>query len=159
MTIRSILAVLGGFVIFYVLHSMMELMLVQAVAPAPLENINDYLAVRNRPDVALAQFGLVAVAALLDGYMTGKIAGRQELQHAGAGAAVLAVMLYQTFSGEGALPLSWPVQAGLLIVAMAAITAGAYVRGRARMLLQEPASSPTSQPASRPTESDPRSES
>ena len=131
---RSAIAVLGGFLIFYVLYGMMETTLVRAFAGAPIENLASYLAVRNRPLMGAAQFVIVPFAALLAGYMTAKIATAHEMAH-GACAAVLvgAALLYNLVTADAA-PRSIALRALLVVTAVAALSSGAYVRGQARIL-------------------------
>jgi hypothetical protein len=131
---RSILAVFGGFAIFYVLYGMLETTLVRTVAGTPIQDVAGYLAVRNRPGITSAQFALVPLAGLLAGYMAGRIAGLRELFHGSAAALFVAGLLIQGFMTSDLAPHSVLLRALLVLVGMAAVITGAYIRGRARIL-------------------------
>jgi hypothetical protein len=131
---RSILAVFGGFAIFYVLYGMLETTLVRTVAGAPIQDVAGYLAVRNRPGITAAQFVLVPLAGLLAGYMTGRIAGLREPFHGAAAALFVGGLLIQGFMTSDLAPHSVLLRALLVLVGMSAVMTGAYVRGRARIL-------------------------
>jgi hypothetical protein len=131
---RSVLAVFGGFVIFYVLYGMLETTTVRALAGAPITDVAGYLAVRNRPGVAAAQFALVPLAGLLAGYMTGRIAGIREVFHGAAAAMFAGGLIIQGFMTSDVAPHALALRALLVVVAAAALIIGAYVRGQARIL-------------------------
>jgi hypothetical protein len=73
---RSILAVLGGFVVFQVLTQLLELTLVAVVAVGPPADEAAYLAVRNRPGVLVAT-GRRRVRRRTAGGLHGRQGGRQ----------------------------------------------------------------------------------
>lgn len=131
---RSILAVFGGLAVFYVVYSMLETTLVRTLAGGPIQDIAGYLAIRNRPGVATAQFALVPVAGLLAGYMSGRIAGMRELFHGAAVSLFIASLLIQGFMTSDLAPYSVLLRALLVVIGVAATMAGAYVRGQARIL-------------------------
>ena len=71
---------------------------------------------------------LTTVAAgLMAGYLTAKIAGAREVAHGGATAGLVAASMIV----QPALPLAARIL--VAVIAIAAITAGAWVRGHARM--------------------------
>jgi hypothetical protein len=126
---RSILAVLGGFVVFQVLTQLLELTLVAVVAVGPPADEAAYLAVRNRPGVLVARVGAAFAAGLLAGYMAGKVAGTHEWRHAlGAGALVTGQLLME-FGTEFAPPV-W-TRVALLATATPSMVLGAWVRASA----------------------------
>lgn len=126
---RSILAVLGGFVLFQVLTQLLELTLVAVAGGGPPADEAAFLAVRNRPGVLVVRVGYTVAAGLLAGYMAGKIAGLHELRHALAAAALVTGQLLMEFTTEFAPPL-W-TRAALLMTAAPAMLLGAWVRASA----------------------------
>src|SRR5689334_21366024 len=87
-------------------------------------------------------------AGLMGGYLTAKLAGWQEMAHAGATAGLVAASIL----AQPALNL--PARAFVAALAVAAITAGGWVRGQARMHLpaRAPEESPSAPPQSREAE-------
>lgn len=130
--IRSIIAVLGGVALVNVLTQLLEAMLIAAAAGGPVADSAALFAVRNRPAVLGATLASDALVALLAGYMTAKIAGRRELLHAGAAAAVVTAALARGFTiGEGAaLTPAW-MRVALVALTGPAMIAGASIRARA----------------------------
>ncbi len=135
MSVRSIIGVLGGIVIISFLSQMLELPLVNLFAPAPIADMNEYLAARNQTPIHAAMLGIAAITGLLAGYLVAKIAGQYEVAHA-AFAAVLQTLLlvrsYATADPATALP-PW-LEVALVIVTVPAMLLGAAVRARAAKL-------------------------
>ena len=132
---RSVIAVLGGMLVLFVLSQVMELVLVRTAAQQPLLNLDEYMAVRNRTGV---QAGLVAsqiVAALLAGYMSAKLARAAELTHAGVAAGLQTVLFLWGFTSGEIAPLTpvW-MRWAIILVTAPAMLVGAMVRARARVL-------------------------
>ena len=132
---RSVIAVLGGMLVLFVLSQVMELVLVRTAAQQPLENLGEYIAVRNRTGV---QAGLVAsqvVAALLAGYMSAKLARSAELTHAGVAAGLQTVLFLWGFTSGETAPLTpvW-MRWAIILVTAPAMLVGAMVRAKARVL-------------------------
>jgi hypothetical protein len=130
---RSILAVLGGFVIFNVLSQLLETAAVTLAGGGPPPDQAAYLAVRNRPGVLVATIGVTVAAGLLAGYMAAKIAGLYELRHALGVAALATGQLLMVFTTEFAPPL-W-ARVALLATAPSAMLLGAWVRASAAAAL------------------------
>lgn len=126
---RSVLAVLGGFVLFQVLTQLLEFTLVAVVAGGPPADEAAYLAVRNRPGVLIARIGATFAAGLLAGYMAGKLAGVQEWRHALGAAALVTGQLLMEFGTVFAPPM-W-TRVALLATAAPAMLLGAWVRASA----------------------------
>jgi hypothetical protein len=131
---RSAIAVLGGLLVFYVLYGMLETTLVRATAGAPINDIATYLAVRNRPMMAAAQFAIVPLAGVLAGYLTAKLATAHELAHGIAASVLVAGALIRNFMTADTTPHSIALRALLILSGAAALTTGAYIRGQARIL-------------------------
>ncbi len=135
MSVKSIIAVLGGIVIISFLSQLLEVPLVQALTPEPIENLNAYMAARNQPPIQAALIVIAGVTGVLAGYLVAKIAGEYELLHAGVAAVLQALLLVRGFAAEdaaSALP-GW-VRVALVLVTMAAMLLGATVRARAASL-------------------------
>jgi Na+/pantothenate symporter len=132
---RSLVAVLGGLLVLFVIGQVLELVIVRSAAAAPLENIDQYLAVRGRTGVLLGLLASQVVAALLAGYMTAKVAGVAELTHAAMAAAMQTALLVWGFTvGENAgLTPVW-MRVATVVVTAPAMFAGASVRAKARLL-------------------------
>ena len=135
---RSLVAVLGGLLFLFMIGQILELVIVRSAAAAPLENIEQYMAVRSRTGVLIALLVSQAVAALLAGYMTAKLASVTEMTHAAMAAAMQTALLVWGFTvGENAgLTPVWMRIATVLVTAPAML-AGASVRAKARVLQEQ----------------------
>lgn len=136
--LRSAVAVLGGMLMLFVLGQILELVLVRSAASAPLQNIEEYMAIRSRPGV---QGGLLAsqvVASLLAGYMTAKVAGIAEMAHAVVAAALQTMLFTWGFTvGENAALTPVWMRIAIVLVTAPAMLAGASVRAKARLLQEQ----------------------
>jgi hypothetical protein len=90
---RSLLAIVGGPVMMSVILRSLGLTLVNAVAGAPVTTVEQYFAIRNRPGILAAELVYTALAAVLAGYVTAKIATTDQIKYA-AGAAALQTMIF-----------------------------------------------------------------
>jgi hypothetical protein len=135
---RSLVAVLGGLLMLFVLTQVLELVLVRTAAAGPLENMEQYLAVRGRTVVLAGLLASQAVASLLAGYMTAKVAGSAELTHAGIAAALQTALFAWGFTvGENAsLSPVW-VRVATVVITAPAMLAGASVRAKARVFQEQ----------------------
>jgi hypothetical protein len=97
---RSILAALGGFLLFQVLTQMLETTSVAVVAGGSLADEASYFAVRNRPGLLVTKLGYTAAAALLSGYLSAKIAVVHEMRHTMAAAALVTAILVWEFTAS-----------------------------------------------------------
>ena len=78
-----------------------------------------------------------ALASLLTGYVLAKLAGKSEVQHAAATAALFTVaMIGASAKPNVMLPPVW-MRMVMLLITPPALIAGAYVRGQARMIREE----------------------
>ena len=132
--VRNLTAVLGGFVLLFVVSQALEWVLVNAAADAPLRSPEAYLAVRNSSTVFVGVLASQAVAALLAGYTAAKVAGSAELSHAGLAAALFA---WAINTGEGAAVIPGWMRAATVAVTVPAMLVGASVRAKARMLQEQ----------------------
>jgi hypothetical protein len=78
-----------------------------------------------------------AVASLLTGYVLAKLAGTHEVQHAAATAAFATLLLIAaSITPNVMVPPAW-VRLAMAAITPAALIAGAYVRGQARLIREE----------------------
>jgi hypothetical protein len=135
---RSLVAVLGGLLMLFVLTQVLELVLVRTAAAGPLANMEQYLAVRGRTGVLVGLLASQAVASLLAGYTTAKVAGAAELTHAGISAALQTALFAWGFTvGENAsLSPVW-VRVATVVITAPAMLAGASVRAKARVFQEQ----------------------
>jgi hypothetical protein len=134
-SVRSVIGVLGGIVIIAVLTQLLELPLVNLLAPAPLTDMAGYMTARNQPSVHVGLLAIAGVVGLLAGYVVAKIAGEYELAHAAVTALLQGGLLIRSFGDKDAaadLP-PW-VKVGLVAVTTIAMLLGASVRARAARL-------------------------
>lgn len=144
---RSAAAVAAAVMLLNFMDATLGQVLVSALAETPPTDEASFLAVRNRPGVLAATVVIHALAALLVGYVLGKIAGRQEVRHAIIASAVVLILYAVAFAGDNPmLPPLW-VRAGLLLVTPPALVAGAYVRGEARTVRDETGDSRDKEPS------------
>ena len=130
--LRSILAILGGIGLVSLVTQALEFTLVGAAADGQLTDMAHYFEVRNRPSILAAGLVYNTVAAVLGGYMTARIAGRQEMAHARIAALVLtASLIYGFTAGEFAQFTPAWMRIALIIITAPAMLAGAMVRARA----------------------------
>lgn len=130
--LRSVFALLVGLGLFRLVVAVLETTLVGAVAGTPVTNEAEYFAVRNQPGLLAAALGYNAVAAILAGYVTAKIAGTQELMHAGVAAAVqTAALIWGFTAGEFASYTPVWTRVALVLLTGPAMVAGAAIRARA----------------------------
>jgi hypothetical protein len=138
-SVRSVIAVLGGIVVISFLTQLLEVPLVNVLASEPIVDMNGYLAARNKPIVHAGLLMIAALTGLLSGYLVAKIAGEYEVRHAVVTAAVQTALLIRGFGDPVAaatLP-AW-VKVSLVLVTVPAMLLGAVVRARAASLNQLP---------------------
>jgi len=130
--VRSILAVLAGFVVLSFVAQVMELALAGTVSGGDVAGYEEYFAVMNRPAMQAARLGAYVVAAVLGGYVAARVAGLAEMPHALAAAALQVLTLLGGMTGEyGAFTPRW-LWAALIVGTVPAMLLGAAVRARAR---------------------------
>lgn len=127
--VRSIVAVLGGLAVISLLVEPLEFSLVNAVADAPIGSMQEYFAVRNRPGLLAAKLVYNALAAVLGGYLTAKIAGTAEMRHGAlVAAAQTAAFIWGFTVGDYASYTPVWMRVALTLVTAPAILAGAAIR-------------------------------
>ena len=131
--IRSIIAVLGGIGLLSIVVEVLEFTLVNAVAGAPLTDLPGYFAVRNQPVILTAKLGYNSVGAVLGGYLTARVAGRQEMRHGWVAAIVQTAALICGFTGRRICAEFTPtwMRIALVLVTGPAMLLGASIRARA----------------------------
>lgn len=130
--VRSIVAVLGGIAAISLVVEPLEFSLVNAVADAPIADIEGYFAVRNLPGILAAKLVYNTLAAVLGGYLTAKIAGTEEMRHAALAAAVqTAAFAWGFTAGEYAPYTPGWMRVALVLLTGPAILAGAAIRSAA----------------------------
>jgi hypothetical protein len=133
--VRSVIAVLGGMLLLFMLSQILELVLVRTAAAAPLQNIEEYMAVRGRSGVLIGLLVSQVVAALLAGYTTAKVAAVAEMAHAALAAALQTILFTWGFTmGENASLTPVWMRIAIVLVTAPAMLAGASVRAKARRL-------------------------
>lgn len=134
---RSIAVVIVGVLLMNFINQLLGAALLQAVAGGPITDLASYLAVFNRPFVPAVVIVTHGLAALLSGYVMGRLAGAHEVQHAAvaAGLAVIAFLAAPT-GPDRMVPPMW-VRVAMMAVTPPAMIAGAYVRGQARIIRME----------------------
>jgi hypothetical protein len=135
--VRSVLVVVAALLLLGFIDQTLERTLVGALGGTAVTDVASYLAIRNRPVVLSVTMVTHAFAALLTGYMLGRLAGTQEVRHATA-AAVLATLLMVAASttANEMLPPVW-VRVAMGVITPPALIAGAYVRGQARIAREQ----------------------
>jgi hypothetical protein len=130
--IRSIVAVLGGILLVSVVVEVLEFTLVNARAGGAITDMSEYVAVRNQPVMLAAKLVYTSLAAVLGGYMTAKVAGRQELLHGGVAAlAQTAALIWGFTAGDYAAFTPVWMRVALVALIGPAMVAGASIRARA----------------------------
>jgi hypothetical protein len=134
---RSLAVVVVALLLLGFIDQTLEQTLVQALADAPLKDESSYLAIRNRPNVLAIIVATHAVASLLTGYVLARLAGTHEVQHAAATAALATLLLVSaSVTPNVMVPPVW-VRMAMAVITPAALIAGAYVRGQARVIREE----------------------
>lgn len=145
LTMRGIIGVMGGLVLYMVISEVLETALVAATSEVRPTDVASYYAARNRPAILGAKLAYNTLTALLSGYMTAKVAGEREMYYGKMAAFVQTVELAWRFLlGEyaGFTP-AW--MRGFLVLATGpAMLAGASIRARARGVEDTP---PEAQPS------------
>lgn len=130
--IRSLVAILGGIGLISIVAELLEFTLVAAAAGGPLTDLDAYFAIRNRPSILGAKLVYNTVAAILGGYVTARIAGRHEMEHARIAALVqTAALIYGFTAGEYASFTPPWMRLALIMLTAPAMLAGAMIRARA----------------------------
>jgi len=130
--IRSIVAVLGGIGLISIVVEVLEFTLVNAVSGGTITDMQGYFAVRNQPAILTAKLGYNSVGAVLGGYLTARVAGRQEMRHAWAAVLLQTTGLVWGFTaGEYAeFTPAW-MRIALVLLTGPAMLVGASIRARA----------------------------
>lgn len=146
---RSAAVIVLGLLLLAFIDQTLEKTLVQVLAQgAEIKDAAGYLAIRNRPMVLVFTVISHGFAALLTGYVLGKLAGTREVQHAAGTAGLFTVaMIGASAAPNVMLPPTW-ARLAMLLITPPALIAGAYVRGQARMIREERSSGPDPGPDS-----------
>jgi len=125
--IRSVVAVLGGFVLFAVLSQVM----VRTLLASIVGNVATYMEVA--PALLAVAVAVQGLAGVLAGYMTARIASALEKGHGAVLAGLFAVLSIWSFAvtPEAAQQVPRWMQVATIVVVAAAMFAGAAVRARA----------------------------
>ena len=97
LTMRGIIGVMGGLVLYMVISEVLETALVAATSEVRPTDVASYYAARNRPAILGAKLAYNTLTALLAGYMTAKVAGEREMVHGRMAAFVQTVELAWRF--------------------------------------------------------------
>lgn len=135
--VRSIAAIIASLLLVAFIDQTLERTLVMAMANAPITNQQSYLAVRNQTSVLTIMIVTHAMAAVLTGYVLGRLAGSYEVQHAAVAAALVVLLLVGASANPNVLvPPVW-VRLSMAAITLPAMITGAYIRGQARMIREE----------------------
>jgi hypothetical protein len=127
---RTLTAVLGSVLVFRLLDYVLELSVV-----GPVADTVAYYAARNQPFVLGARLLYTPFIGVLAGYTCAKFAGKYELAHTAAAAALLVTMMGYGFTKEpGAQMTPTWIRIALIVLAPAGIGLGGYIRARAAQL-------------------------
>ena len=133
--LRGIGAAVVGVVSYRLVTLLLETMLVGSNSETRPPDYAAYYAVLSRPGVAATKLVIDSLVAVWAGFMAAKVAGDRELTYGLLTALVVTVQLaWQHLAGEFAGATPWWMRAGLLLTTAPAMLAGAWVRGRARVL-------------------------
>lgn len=137
--LRSIIAVLGGVALISLIVEPLEFSLVNAMADEPIADMDAYFRVRNEPAILAAKVVYNTLAAVLGGYITAKIAGVEEMKHAGVAAlAQTAALIWGFTVGEYASFTPPWIRVTLVLVTGPAMMAGAKIRATAAAVRLKP---------------------
>ena len=134
LSMRGIIGVMGGLVLYMVISEVLETALVAATTTVRPTDIASYYAARNRPSILGAKLAYNTLTAVWSGYMTAKVAGEREMYYGRMAAFVqTAELAWRFLAGEyaGFTP-AW-MRAFLVLATGPAMLAGAAVRARARV--------------------------
>ena len=134
---RSVAVVLAALLLIGFIDQTLERTLVGAIAQGAPADTASYLAVRNRPFVLGMTLVTHTFASVLTGYILGKLAGINEVQHAIATAVIATIAYAVSFITPNVLLPPFWVRAALLVITPPALIAGAYVRAQARAMREE----------------------
>ena len=133
--LRSLTAVLGSVLVFALMDNLLELSVVHVLARGPVSDLIAYYAARNQPLGLAAKLLYTPFIGILAGYTCAKFAGKHELAHTAAAAALLVTTLGYGFTkGEFASMTPVWMRIALIVLAPAGIAAGGYIRARAAQL-------------------------
>ena len=135
--LRSVLVVLAALLLLGFIDQTLERTLVGALGGGAVSDAASYVAIRNRPLVLGITVVTHTFAALLTGYLLGRLAGTHEVQHAMATAAIATLLiLLASATPNVMLPPVW-ARVAMGVVTPPALIAGAYIRGQAREIRAE----------------------
>ncbi len=129
---------MGAYLLYAFTSEVLETTLVRALADGPLADAPAYFAVRNQPLVLAAKVVFGGLMGILAGYMSAKVAGAEEMGHGAATAAIqTAAMVYGYTAGEFAAFTPIWARVVLVLTTGPAVLAGAAIRRKARLALDE----------------------
>jgi hypothetical protein len=138
LTLRGIIGVMGGLVLYMVISEVLETALVGATTDARPTDVASYYAARNTAAILGAKLAYNSLTALWSGYMTAKVAGEREMYYGSMAAFVQTAELAWRFlvnENAGFTP-AW-MRAFLVLSTGPAMLLGASIRGRARVAQDE----------------------
>lgn len=131
-TFRSAVAILAGLGVIALVTELLETTLVYAVAGGQVSDLSAYFAIRNQPGILGAKLVYSTLAAILGGFVTAKVSGRQEMRHATVTATIKTLALIWGFTADeyAAFTPAW-MRVALVLLTPPGIMAGAAIRARA----------------------------
>jgi hypothetical protein len=126
--LRSVLSVLGGFAAIFVMVMVSTIFLARAMLGT--RSREDMMNVKPTPAFTWANLIASAVIAVVGGFLTGAMAPRLPLHHAGALAGLMAFMaLFSFFVSRGSTAPRW-YNLALMVVGPAGAVLGGYLKSR-----------------------------
>jgi hypothetical protein len=134
LTVRGLIGVMGGLVLYMVISEVLETALVGATTETRPTDLASYYAARNTPAILGAKLAYNSLTALWSGYMTARLAGERETYYGSmAGFVQTAELAWRFLLNENAgFTPAW-MRAFLVLSTGPAMLLGASIRGRARV--------------------------
>jgi hypothetical protein len=133
LTLRGIIGVMGGLVLYLVVSEVLETALVASTTDVRPTDLASYYAARNQAPILGAKLAYNSLTALLSGYMTAKVAGEREMYYGTMAAFVQTAQLAWVFlmDENATFTPAW-MRAFLVLSTGPMMLLGASIRGRAR---------------------------
>lgn len=134
LTLRGIIGVMGGLVLYLVVSEVLETALVASTTDVRPTDLASYYAARNQGPILGAKLAYNSLTALLSGYMTARVAGEREMYYGSMVAFVqTAELAWRFLMDENATFTPAWMRAFLVLSTGPVMLLGASIRGRARV--------------------------
>jgi len=134
LTLRGIIGVMGGLVLYLVVSEVLETALVASTTDVRPTDLASYYAARNQGPILGAKLAYNSLTALWSGYMTARVAGEREMYYGSMVAFVQTAELAWRFlmDDNATFTPAW-MRAFLVLSTGPVMLLGAAIRGRARV--------------------------